>query len=264
MRNVTEKPNRLLSTAIAAALLLGILAGRSTASTKPVLALPVVHSVAHLVRKPAGPKLLVRSLIIRHQPGVATRVSCGGCTRQSTVVPSVTKPGTRVTRYAGLNWLIAPNRYLQVLATEPGAIGRYLVLRPKRPLAGAGLEIQTSGCLNGQRQRIGCPAQSEGPPSPPPPPTTFPETVGGETMTWSDYRNGGGVAGPTIHTGQSVQVSCRVEGLAVADSDSWWYRVASDPWSDRFYASADAFYNNGQTSGELRGTPFYDPGVPAC
>jgi hypothetical protein len=40
--------------------------------------------------------------------------------------------------------------------------------------------------------------------------------------------------------------------------------VASSPWSDAFYVTADAFYNNGQTSGSLVGTPFVDPAVRAC
>jgi len=31
-----------------------------------------------------------------------------------------------------------------------------------------------------------------------------------------------------------------------------------------YYASADAFYNNGQTSGSLHGTPFVDNNVPNC
>ena len=30
------------------------------------------------------------------------------------------------------------------------------------------------------------------------------------------------------------------------------------------YASADAFYNNGHTSGSLTGTPFVDNNVPNC
>ena len=31
-----------------------------------------------------------------------------------------------------------------------------------------------------------------------------------------------------------------------------------------FYVSADAFYNNSETSGTLKDTPFVDPSVPAC
>jgi hypothetical protein len=61
-----------------------------------------------------------------------------------------------------------------------------------------------------------------------------------------------------------VQVACRLEGFRVADGDTWWYRIASSPWNGSYYASADAFYNNGQTSGSLMGTPFVDPAVPGC
>jgi hypothetical protein len=53
-------------------------------------------------------------------------------------------------------------------------------------------------------------------------------------------------------------------GFKVADGDTWWYRITSSPWSDQYYVSADAFYNNGQTSGTLIGTPFVDMSVPSC
>lgn len=43
-----------------------------------------------------------------------------------------------------------------------------------------------------------------------------------------------------------------------------WYRIASSPWSNQLYVSADAFYNNGQTYGSLIGTPFVDPSVANC
>ena len=37
----------------------------------------------------------------------------------------------------------------------------------------------------------------------------------------------------------------------MADGDTWWYEIASSPWNNASYASADAFYNNGDTSGSL-------------
>jgi hypothetical protein len=70
--------------------------------------------------------------------------------------------------------------------------------------------------------------------------------------------------GPTIASNQTVQITCMVQGFKVADGDTWWYQIASSPWSDAYYASADAFYNNGATSGSLNGTPFVDPDVPLC
>jgi hypothetical protein len=96
------------------------------------------------------------------------------------------------------------------------------------------------------------------------PAQTWNETVGGVTHTWTDYANAGGTEGPSIPTGQTVAVACAVQGFQVADGDTWWYRIASPPWSSAFYASADAFYNNGQTTGSLLGTPFVDPAVAQC
>jgi hypothetical protein len=61
-----------------------------------------------------------------------------------------------------------------------------------------------------------------------------------------------------------VEVACKISGFRVADGDTWWYRIASSPWNNAYYASADAFYNNGQTSGSLKGTPFVDERVPNC
>jgi hypothetical protein len=84
------------------------------------------------------------------------------------------------------------------------------------------------------------------------------------THTWTNYTNAGGNQGPSIANGQTVQVYCRVPGFRVADGDTWWYRIASSPWSGSYYASADAFYNNGRTSGSLIGTPLVDPAVASC
>jgi surface antigen len=99
--------------------------------------------------------------------------------------------------------------------------------------------------------------------APPPPPQYF-ETTGGVTNTWTNYTNAGGNEGPQIGSNVTVQIACRLQGFTVADGNTWWYRVASSPWNSAYYASADAFYNNGQTSGSLHGTPFVDPNVPGC
>jgi hypothetical protein len=105
------------------------------------------------------------------------------------------------------------------------------------------------------------------PPAPPAsstPPPTYRETTGGLTNTWSDYATAGGVHGPTIDSNQSVQIACKIQGFQVADGNTWWYRIASSPWNGSYYASADAFYNNGERTGALHGTPFVDPAVPLC
>lgn len=105
---------------------------------------------------------------------------------------------------------------------------------------------------------------SSAPPPPPPPPQTCAETTGGVAHTWTNYSDAGGTEGPSIGSNQAVQIACKVTGFTVADGTSWWYQIASAPWSDNYYVSADAFYNNGQTSGSLHGTPFVDPNVPNC
>jgi hypothetical protein len=111
------------------------------------------------------------------------------------------------------------------------------------------------------------PAPAPATSSPPPvqqAPTTYAETTGGVTHTWTDYSDAGGTEGPTISSNATVQIACKVTGFKVADGNTWWYRIASSPWNNAYYASADAFYNNGQTSGSLSGTPFVDTKVPDC
>ena len=100
-------------------------------------------------------------------------------------------------------------------------------------------------------------------PNPSPPPT-WAETTGGVAHTWTNYTNAGGTQGPSIPAYATVQIACRLTGFRVADGNTWWYRIASSPWNGAFYVSADAFYNNGHTSGTLIGTPFVDPAVASC
>jgi hypothetical protein len=102
-----------------------------------------------------------------------------------------------------------------------------------------------------------------------PPPQTQPtptwaETAGGVAHTWTNYTNAGGNQGPSIASNQTVAIACKVTGFRVADGNTWWYRIASSPWNNAYYVSADAFYNNGATSGSLHGTPFVDPAVANC
>ena len=92
----------------------------------------------------------------------------------------------------------------------------------------------------------------------------YAETVGGVSHTWTNYRDAGGTPGQVIASHTTVQVSCRTRGFKVSDGNVWWYRLASTPWKGHYYVSADAFYNDGETSGSLLHTPFYDPKVPLC
>lgn len=97
-----------------------------------------------------------------------------------------------------------------------------------------------------------------------PPEATYAETTGSVVHTWTNYEDAGGTEGPEIPSNDTVQISCKISGFAVEDGNTWWYRIASSPWDNAYYGSADAFYNNGQTSGSLIGTPFVDSNVPSC
>lgn len=101
-------------------------------------------------------------------------------------------------------------------------------------------------------------------PTNPPAPPTYAETTGGVAHTWTNYTNAGGTQGPSIGSNATVQIACALPGFRVADGNTWWYRIASSPWNGAYYVSADAFYNDGRTSGSLIGTPFVDPAVPHC
>jgi serine/threonine protein kinase len=70
--------------------------------------------------------------------------------------------------------------------------------------------------------------------------------------------------GVALQSNQTVLISCRTRGFSVSDGNAWWYRIDSKPWNNVYWVSADAFYNDGQDSGSLVGTPFYDPEVPTC
>lgn len=95
--------------------------------------------------------------------------------------------------------------------------------------------------------------------------TTYPQRTGGTSRTWSDYTNAGGEPGPTINGSRAVEVTCRIRGFEVQSGNQWWYLVASAPWRNDFFASADGFFNQRKTRGvDFRTTRFVDPGVPRC
>lgn len=94
--------------------------------------------------------------------------------------------------------------------------------------------------------------------------SSYSETTGGSARAWSDYRTAGGTSGPALTPQQTIEVACRVQGYAVPDKNPWWYRISSAPWSGNYYATADAFYNNGATSGTLKNGVLVDTRVPLC
>ena len=93
---------------------------------------------------------------------------------------------------------------------------------------------------------------------------TYTETAGDATATWSNYTTAGGTADAEISSGETVQVSCKVVGVQEATGNAYWYKIASSPWNNAFYAPTNYFYNNGQTSGTLSATTLVDPKVPNC
>jgi hypothetical protein len=95
------------------------------------------------------------------------------------------------------------------------------------------------------------------------PASTWTETTGTPAHTWADPVQLTG-AGTPLGPRQSVQVLCRVRGYVVQDGDPWWYRLASAPWNGRWYATSDAFYNNGATSGSVDTGVVVDEQVPIC
>jgi hypothetical protein len=172
--------------------------------------------------------------------------------------------------------LLTPKSWEEWLAVQPTAlysrqIYGIITLAPARVPDVIPAEAQTQpdqvpGTVNAPTTPTPLAPQPTPPPpaTGPPPTTATTETSGGLVHTWTDYSDAGGSEGPSIPSNDTVDIACKVAGFAVADGDTWWYRIASSPWNDTYYGSADAFYNNGQTSGTLVGTPFVDQNVPTC
>jgi hypothetical protein len=88
-----------------------------------------------------------------------------------------------------------------------------------------------------------------------------PEPKHGGITTFEDYESASG-AGPEIEESKTVEVTCKVFApeIASVEPDGYWYRIHSAPWSEEYYAAANAFLNGGGV-----GDPVYtDPSVPDC
>jgi hypothetical protein len=81
--------------------------------------------------------------------------------------------------------------------------------------------------------------------------------------TFSDPRNASGL-GPKIAAGQYVRVSCRLHdpSIASANPGGYWYRIASPPWNNQYYAVANTFLNGDPWNGPY--THPTDLSVPTC
>ena len=149
--------------------------------------------------------------------------------------------------------------YVQINGNYGPALGGTSVRQDGPP--GSSYSVQAWAC-----NAFGCQAsgvQSATVPQPPPP-TTWTEIQGSRGVnTFTNYHNASGV-GPRINPGQQVQVSCKVlDGTIVSiNPDGYWYRIASAPWNNQYYAAANTFLN-----GDPPGGPFThntDFNVPNC
>lgn len=70
--------------------------------------------------------------------------------------------------------------------------------------------------------------------------------------------------GPKIPAAAWVQVSCKVYAPAIqsANPDGYWYRIASSPWNNAYYAVANTFMNGDPWGGPY--THNTDFKVPDC
>ena len=103
------------------------------------------------------------------------------------------------------------------------------------------------------------------PPQPPAPAPTWREqqgSLGANTFTNPNNASGLGVK---IQPYQWVDVSCKVYApqIASANPDGYWYRIASPPWSNAYYAVANTFWN-GDVPGQRPYTHNTDWAVPNC
>lgn len=64
------------------------------------------------------------------------------------------------------------------------------------------------------------------------------------TDTFTNYHNASG-KGPRVEHWQWVEVSCKVYDpyIQSANPDGYWYRLASPPWNNEYYAVANTFMN---------------------
>jgi hypothetical protein len=99
---------------------------------------------------------------------------------------------------------------------------------------------------------------------PPPAPRTYPEKQGRYGVdTFLNYNNASG-KGPRIAPKQVVEVSCKVYSPSIqsVQPDGYWYRIASAPWNNQYYAPANTFYNGDPEEGPY--THNTDFAVPDC
>ena len=81
--------------------------------------------------------------------------------------------------------------------------------------------------------------------------------------TFADPNNASG-PGPSIAAAVYVHVSCKLYDPSIrsVSPDGYWYRIASSPWNDQYYAAANTFMNGDPWNGPY--THDTDFSVPDC
>jgi hypothetical protein len=117
-------------------------------------------------------------------------------------------------------------------------------------------------------EHVGSPAKCSAEPQPPAPPApsegTHTEQEGHHGVnTFTDPHNASGM-GPRVEAAQSVDVSCKLYDPSIqsANPGGYWYRIASSPWNDQYYAPANTFMNADPWDGPY--THDTDLSVPDC
>jgi hypothetical protein len=86
----------------------------------------------------------------------------------------------------------------------------------------------------------------------PPPTRTWSEqeSPNHPVNTFANYHDASG-QGPPIGAGQTVEVSCKVQDGTIDSTrpDGYWYRIASSPWNNAYYAPANTFMNGDPPGG---------------
>ncbi|MFC6021872.1 hypothetical protein ACFP2T_37635 [Plantactinospora solaniradicis] len=82
---------------------------------------------------------------------------------------------------------------------------------------------------------------------------------------YSDPRGPSGNDGPKVKPWQKVKVSCKLyaPSLPSLDPDGYWYRLASEPWNNAYYAPANTFMNGDKPGENNHHTDWSIPDCPS-